>query len=144
MRVKILHQSLHHVVMIKVCLIVKKGEFFGKEDDASEYGQRVSEKDESSLGKIIYTVGTQAKLHFDLYISSHVPNIMVPSGKQAGSSTSKEVIITEQKDTCMKNILCITSGGVNMLFWCVHMVCNNLHSDGIKFMLLLWLSDHCT
>ncbi|MCH83177.1 gag-pol polyprotein [Trifolium medium] len=38
----------------------EKGEFSGKEDDASEDGQCVSEKDESSLGKIIYTVGTQA------------------------------------------------------------------------------------
>ncbi|KAK2455444.1 hypothetical protein QL285_002899 [Trifolium repens] len=49
-----------------------KGEFSGKEDDASEDGQCVSEKDESSLGKIIYNVGTQAKLHFGSYISSYL------------------------------------------------------------------------
>ncbi|WJX45704.1 hypothetical protein P8452_32565 [Trifolium repens] len=50
----------------------EKGEFSSKEDDASEDGQRVSEKDESSLGKIIYTVGTQGKLHFGSYISSYL------------------------------------------------------------------------
>jgi hypothetical protein len=50
----------------------EKCEFVGKEDNASEDGQRVSEKDESSLGKIIYTVGTQAKLHFGSYISSYL------------------------------------------------------------------------
>jgi hypothetical protein len=50
----------------------EKCEFTGKEDNASEDGQRVSEKDESSLGKIIYTVGTQAKLHFGSYISSYL------------------------------------------------------------------------
>jgi hypothetical protein len=50
----------------------EKGEFTGKEDDASEDGQHVSKKDESSLGKIIYNVGTQAKLHFGSYISSYL------------------------------------------------------------------------
>lgn len=38
-------------------------------------------------------------LHYRLFTKSHVPDIVVTSGKEAANSTSREGIITELKDT---------------------------------------------